>query len=107
MIKLQKSDIDNYEEDLITYIILDNDEPIGSLELYETDSPDLLVIEFIRIPDTLGSRIREVIRALKRIYPKVKRLKSLRISGTKEDLVTERYYDGEIGEADMMNEVKI
>ncbi len=107
MIKLQKSDLENYEEDLITYIILDNNEPIGSIELYEIDSPDLLVINWIKIPDLLGSRTREVIRALKRVYPRVTRLKSLRISGTRDNLETDRYYDGEIGEGNLMTEVKI
>ena len=83
MIKLEKSSFNfSDSEDLITYTILDNEEPIGSIELYETDSPDLLVIDFIKIPESLGSRTREVIRALKRIYPKVTRLKSFRTTGS-------------------------
>ena len=95
MIKLQKSDLSNYEEDLITYIILDNDQPIGSIELYETDSPDLLVIDWIKIPESLGNRTREIVRALKRIYPKVTRLTGLRITGVREEpkegeIMTER-----------------
>ncbi len=100
MIKLQKSELSNYEEDLITYIILDDDEPIGSIELYETENPNLLVVDFIRIEDSLGSRTREVIRALKRIYPRVTRLKSLRVTGSHEDL------SGDRGE-DLLTEVRI
>ncbi len=85
MIKLQKTELDfDDNEGLIIYIILDNDEPIGSLELYETDSPDLLVVDWIKIPDSLGGRTREVIRALKRLYPRVTRLKGLRTTGSYE-----------------------
>ncbi len=85
MIKLQKTELDfDDNEGLIIYIILDNDEPIGSLELYETDSPDLLVVDWIKIPESLGNRTREIVRALKRIYPKVTRIKGLRVTGVRK-----------------------
>ncbi len=83
MIKLQKTELDfDDNEGLIIYVILDNDEPIGSLELYETENPELLVIDWIKIPDSLKGRTREVIRALKRLYPRVTRLQGLRITGS-------------------------
>lgn len=103
MIKLQKSDLENYEEDLITYIILDNDEPIGSIELYETENPELLVVDFIKIPDSLGSRTREVFRALKKQYPKVTRLKSVRITGSHTNI--NRLVDAREGET--MTEMRL
>ncbi len=84
MIKLQKSELSNYEEDLITYIILDDDEPIGYIELYEAVNPNLLVIEWVRIPESLGNRTREIVRALKRIYPRVTRIKGLRVTGVRK-----------------------
>ena len=98
MIRLLKSNTDNYgDDDLITYHILEDEQSLGYIELYETENPQLLVIAWIDIPDSLGSRTREVIKALKRIYPKVTKMKSLRITGTHEEMT----------EGETMTEVRI
>ena len=83
MIKLEQS-YEKYSDSdaVIVYVILDNDESMGSIELHETDDPELLVIGYIDIPESLKSRTREILRTLKRLYPKVTRLRGLRTTGS-------------------------
>ncbi len=96
MIKLRKSGFTD-SEGIVVYSILDNEEIVGSIELYETENPELLVIDWIKIPESLGNRTREIVRALKKKYPKVTRLQGLRITGIREEAI----------EGEQMTEVRI